>query len=235
YSFASPAGHWTLWLMGVVAAGCTAFYMTRLMCLTFWGESRVPKEVHPHESPLSMTFPLIVLGVLSFVGGWIGIPHVLGEILPGHPPNVLEHWLEPVVRMLKPEHASALVEFALMGISIAVAGISAFFAYDFYLVHKERPKMITDRLGGFYHLVADKYRVDELYFGRLINPLVDLSKGLWLYIDINFIDKLTYLASDLVRGTGQFLRSLQNGNLQQYALYISLGVVVTITYILMGS
>ncbi|NQY99181.1 MAG: NADH-quinone oxidoreductase subunit L [Bdellovibrionales bacterium] len=235
YSFASPAGHWSLWVAGVIAAGCTAFYMTRLMCLTFWGESRVPKEVHPHESPVSMTFPLIVLGVLSVVGGWIGIPHVLGAIIPGHPPNVLEHWLEPVVRMLKPEHASAAVEFALMGISLSVAGISAYFAYDFYLVHKDRPTMVTKKLGGLYSLVSDKYRIDEFYFGRIINPLIDLSKGLWLYIDINFIDKMTYLASDMVKGSGQFLRSLQNGNLQQYALYISLGVVVTITYILMGS
>jgi NADH-quinone oxidoreductase subunit L len=235
YSFASPAGHPLLWLIGVAAAACTAFYMTRLMCLTFWGESRVPKDVHPHESPLSMTFPLIVLGVLSVVGGWIGIPHVLGHVGPLHIPNVLEHWLEPSLRMLKPDNVDAAYEIGLMVFSLGCALGSAGAAMHFYLRDPSWPKWFTEKLGGFYDLVANKYKVDEIYFGYIINPLVDMSKGLWLYIDINFIDKMTYLAADIVKGSGQFLRSLQNGNLQQYALYISLGVVVTITYILMGS
>lgn len=235
YAFASPMGNPGLWFVGAVAAGCTAFYMTRLMCLTFWGKSRVPSDVHPHEAPPTMYVPLIVLAVLSVVGGWIGIPHVIGEYLPGHPPNVLEHWLETSVQALKPAHASVLVEFGLMGVSVAIAGICAALAYDFYILHPERPKVVVSKLGRVYDVVYNKYFVDEFYFGSIINPLIDFSKGLWLYIDVNFIDKLTYLASDLVRGSGQFIRSLQNGNLQQYALYISLGVVITITYILMGS
>lgn len=88
-SFHSPYGHQALWAMGAVGAAITAFYMTRLMCLTFWGKSRVPASVHPHESPISMTIPLIVLGLLSIVGGWVGVPHVIGEALGGIP-NVWE-------------------------------------------------------------------------------------------------------------------------------------------------
>ncbi|MGA0619631.1 NAD(P)H-quinone oxidoreductase subunit F, partial [Ligilactobacillus salivarius] len=74
-SFHSPFGHEALWALGALGATLTAFYMTRLMCLTFWGKSRVPKDIHPHESPVVMTIPLIALGILSAVGGWIGIPH----------------------------------------------------------------------------------------------------------------------------------------------------------------
>jgi len=148
---------------------------------------------------------------------------------------VLGHWLEPSVSQITIDHASKIIEFGLMGVSVGIAGISAWLAYDFYLVHTSRPEAFAERLGRCYRLVSNKYFVDEFYFARIINPLVDFSKGLWLYIDVNFIDKATYVLSDLVKGSGQFVRSLQNGNLQQYALYISLGVVITITYILMGS
>lgn len=233
-AFASPRGHWLLWFVGAVAAGCTAFYMTRLMCLTFWGKSRVPTGVHPHESPISMTFPLVVLGLLSVVGGWIGIPHVIGAVLPGHPPNVLGDWLTPALASVGEIHGSVIVEWSLMGISVAVAGLGAWIAYDFYLANPHRPAQVTARIGQVYEVVSNKYFVDEIYFARVINPIIDLSKGLWLYIDVNFVDKLTYLISDVVRGTGQFLKSLQNGNTQQYALYIVLGIVVTITYVLVG-
>lgn len=234
YSFSSPFGHWALWLVGAVAAGCTAFYMTRLMCLTFWGKSRIPKDVHPHESPVSMTFPLIVLGILSVIGGWIGIPHIIGEILPGHPPNVLKYWLQPSLAGVPAGEVSHVLEWALMGISVSIAGISAWFAYDSYIKNPDRPKVIAEKLGSFYTLVSNKYCVDEFYFGKIINPIVDMSKGLWVYVDVNFVDKTTYFLSDLVKGAGTAFRSLQNGNMQQYAMYISLGLVVTIFFVLMG-
>lgn len=234
YSFQSPYGHWALWLVGAIAAACTAFYMTRLMCLTFWGKSRVPKDVHPHESPISMTFPLIVLGVLSVIGGWIGIPHVLGAVIPGHPPNILEEWLKANVVAIDLGNVSVVMEWALMGISVSLAGISAWFAYDTYINKPERADKIANKLGPVYQLVSDKYRVDEFYFGRIINPLIEISKGLWAYVDVNFVDKATYFVSDVVKGAGTAFRSLQNGNMQQYAMYISLGLVAAIIFVLMG-
>lgn len=234
YAYSSPNGHPLLWLVGVVGAVCTAFYMTRLMALTFWGKSRVPKDVHPHESPATMTVPLMVLAVLSAIGGWVGIPHVISAILPGHPPHILEHWLKMTVVDAKIEHASAVVEWALMGVSVSLAGVAAWFAYDFYVKHPERPKIIAEKLGQIYTVVANKYFVDEFYFSKIINPLVNLSKGLWVYIDVNFIDKTTYLVSDLVKSGGAGLRSLQSGNLQQYALYISLGLALALILIQAG-
>jgi len=232
-AYASPRGHIGLWIAGVIGAACTAFYMTRLMCLVFWGKSRVPKDVHPHESPPVMTIPLIVLAVLSVVGGWIGIPHVISAILPGHPENHLHHWLEPLLVPIE-VHGTAALEWGLMGVSVSLAGLSAWFAYDTYVLHPERPKMFAQKLGVLYTATLNKFYVDEFYFGKIIDPLVELSKGLWIYIDVNFIDKVTYWLSDVVKGAGRAVKSMQSGNMQQYALYISLGVALTVWLVFRG-
>ncbi len=233
-SFHSPLGHPALWVVGALGATLTAFYMTRLMALTFWGKSRVPKEIHPHESPAIMVIPLAVLGLLSVIGGWIGIPHVIGEVLPGHPANIWEHWLEPLIAKIPNlTEAEPSMEWVLMGVSVTLASISAVIAYQFYVVKTELPGKIAQSIRPFYELVSDKYRIDELYFGTIINPLVTMSKNIWYYVDVNFIDKATYWISDLVKGAGQVVRGLQNGNIQQYALYIGLGIVVTLSFIFM--
>lgn len=233
-AFSSPLGHKGLWLAGVIGAAFTAFYMTRLMALTFWGKSRVPDGTHPHESPPVMTIPLVVLAVLSLIGGWVGIPHALGEFLPGHPANWLEHWLEGAV--LAPEgnghHVSVTVELALMGVSISIAAIAALLAYRFYAVTPEVPGLIAAKFRRLYTLISNKYFVDEIYQAVLIDPIVRASRGLWAYVDVNFIDRATYFATDVVRGLGSTARSLQNGNMQQYALYIAMGVAVTVFLIL---
>ncbi len=235
-AFSSPFGHKALWAVGAIGATITAFYMTRLMALTFWGKSRVPKDIHPHESPWIMTVPLIVLGILSVVGGWIGIPHVIGENL-GHIPNVLEHWLHPVIKALPTiehvEEGAQSLEWGLMGVSVALASISSLAAYYLYVKSPEQPEKIAKSLGGFYRLVYNKYLVDEFYFGFIINPIVNLGKTIWYYIDVNFIDKTTYLLSDIVKGGGGLVRQLQTGNLQQYAMYIAIGIVITLSVVLM--
>ncbi|KHD87309.1 MAG: NADH dehydrogenase [Bdellovibrio sp. ArHS] len=233
YAFNSPLGSPILWAMGALGATLTAFYMTRLMALTFWGKSRVPSDVHPHESPALMTIPLIVLGILSVIGGWIGIPHVIGEHL-GHLPNVWEHWLHPLISPIPGWTAiDVTTEWTLMGVSVGLALISAIVAYQFYVKSPETPKKIAESIKPVYNLVYNKYFVDEAYFGFIINPLVSISKNTWYYIDVNFIDKATYLAGDLVRGMGSFVRSIQTGNMQQYAMYIGIGVVVALSFVIM--
>jgi NADH-quinone oxidoreductase subunit L len=232
-AFSSPHGSKALWFIGAVTAACTAFYMTRLMALTFWGKPRFGHDVHPHESPPTMAIPLIVLGLLSVVGGWVGIPHVIGEILPGHPANFFDHWLEPVVGHFEAAHASKAAEWGLMGISVAIAGIFAALAVDFYLIHKDVPKNIAAAIKPIYSAVYNKYYVDEFYFARIINPLIDAGQGLWIYIDVNFIDKFTYWAADLVAGLASLVKTIQNGKTQSYALYMALGVVLIVTFVLM--
>jgi NADH-quinone oxidoreductase subunit L len=231
FAFNSPRGHWGLWLAGAVGASMTAFYMTRLMALTFWGKSRVPKGTHPHESPLTMTIPLIALAVLSAVGGWIGVPHVLSDMI-GYIPNFLEHWFHHSIKTVPGwtagEHS---VELGLMGGSVLLAIIFAGLAYYLYVNVPEKPKAIAASLGKFYELVFNKYLIDELYFKTIINPLVNGSRNLWFYVDVNVIDKTTYAVADLSKGLGQFVRGLQNGNVQQYAMYLAIGLVVTISFI----
>ncbi|MEK6555761.1 MAG: NADH-quinone oxidoreductase subunit L, partial [Bdellovibrionota bacterium] len=234
YTWASPFGSKLLWFIGLLGAVTTAFYMTRLMALTFWGPSRVPSSVHPHESPPTMTIPLIVLGILSVVGGWIGIPHVIGAILPGHPGNMLEHWLEPLITKVDLGHPSAVVEWSLMGISVAAAGLSAVLAYDFYIRRPKKPAEVVKAIQPIYDAAYNKYYVDEAYFAGVINPLIDASKALWMQVDVNFIDKTTYWLSDLVKSAGGGIRQIQNGNMQQYALYIALGIVGTIFFMFLG-
>lgn len=238
-AFSSSAGHPLLWAAGALGAVLTAFYMTRLMALTFWGTSRVDKHVHPHESPLIMTIPLIVLALLSVVGGWVGIPHVISEYL-GHIPNFWEHWLSPLIREL-PKTAidseghvgSESLEWTLMSISVGLAGLSAFAAYVMYTSKKGSSDKVAAAFGPVYKFVNNKYFVDEFYFSSIINPLIAGSKNLWMYVDVNLIDKATYQIADIVRGAGLFIRSLQNGNMQQYAMYIGIGVVIALSYILM--
>ncbi|WP_413583015.1 NADH-quinone oxidoreductase subunit L [Bdellovibrio sp. HCB288] len=234
YAFFSPMGSPILWAAGALGATLTAFYMTRLMALTFWGKSRVPSDVHPHESPALMTIPLIVLAALSVVGGWIGIPHVIGEHL-GHLPNVWEHWLSPMITKIPNlGHFDVTTEWVLMGTSVSLALISSIIAYQFYVKSPETPKKIAESIKPVYNLVYNKYFVDEAYFGGIINPLINLSKNTWYYVDVNFIDKCTYWAGDLVKGMGSLARSLQTGNMQQYAMYIGIGVVVVLSYVIMG-
>jgi NADH-quinone oxidoreductase subunit L len=232
-TFSSPLGSKTLWVVGVIAAACTAFYMTRLMALTFWGQKRFPTSTHPHESPLVMTIPLIVLAFLSVVGGWIGIPESLSEFIPGHPGNWLEHWFDGSIVPVEPlAGSSSVIELSLMGVSVAIAAISAIIAFTYYVSEPERPKRFVARIPNLYKLVYNKYFVDEFYFARIINPIVDISKGLWAQVDVGFIDKTTYVIGDFVTGLGSFARTMQNGNLQQYALYIVLGVAATIFLVL---
>jgi NADH-quinone oxidoreductase subunit L len=232
-AFSSSHGHILLWAAGAIGATLTAFYMTRLMALTFWGESRVDKHVHPHESPLIMTIPLMVLALLSVIGGWVGVPHVLGESL-GHIPNFWEHWLAPVIRKLPDAaHAShpASLEIGLMVFSVALAAISASVAYVMYTKKSGASEKVAQTFGPVYKLVEGKYFVDEFYFKWIINPLVDVSKSIWHHIDVNLIDKMTFVVTDITKNGGSIVRTLQSGNMQQYAMYVMFGVVMALTFL----
>ena len=231
YSFSSPLGHPLLWFMGVVTAGMTGFYITRLIIFTFWGES---KGSRCHESPWIMLVPLIVLGVLSIVGGWVGIPHFISSVLPGHPPHILEHWLQPVLKDVSLNHLSIIWEWTLMCISLFVVVFCVGCAYYVYVRQPGLSTRVAQRFQPLYNLVYNKYKVDEFYMGKIVQPLVDISRGLWFYIDMNWIDRGTYLLSDFIKNCGRGLRSLQNGSIQWYAMYVVFGLIALMTVILLG-
>lgn len=225
-AYSSEYGSPILWGIGVVAAGFTAFYMTRLMALTFWGKSRVAKDVHPHESPWMMTLPLCILAVLSVVGGWIGLPKLFSAT------NHFEHFLEPIVKNVE-GHGDHTAEILVMAISVSLALLMAFWAWALYTRWNDVTERWAKLLKPLHKLLFNKYFVDELYFGAIVNPLVKFSRGLWAYFDVRVVDRTTFLVSDVVRGTGVGMRLLVNGSVQQYALYVVLGVVISIIAMIM--
>lgn len=204
-----------LWFVGFLTAGMTAFYMFRLLYLTFFGASRVPRDVehHIHESPKTMTVPLMILAVLSVIGGWIGWPTALGG------GNRFERFLGPVMfgpgaharieaRVLTPavaahEHEAAVhylgVEYALMIASVLIALAGMWLARLLYLKRTELPDRLAAAWGGLYRLLYRKYYMDEVYDALFVNRAKDLGTTLGAF-DANVIDGLG------VDGTGWMAR-----------------------------
>lgn len=243
-AFSSPSGNFMLWLIGVLAAGMTAFYMFRLIFMTFFNECRASEEVqkHIHEAPKSMTFPLIVLAFLSIVGGLIGIPAALGGS------NLVEHFLEPIIGLGAGKifqnaagtavlheahaaaHASYMTEYILMAITstIVLAGVGL--AYMMYMQKRTIPETLAQKYPVLYKLLLNKWYIDELYEWNVINPLHSFSRFLWQVADVKIID-------GMVNGTGRFfmrcgsmLRNIQTGYVQRYAVTFVAGTVAVIVY-----
>jgi NADH-quinone oxidoreductase subunit L len=241
-SFSSSHGSPFLWGIGAVAAGITAFYMFRLVFLTFFGESRMDPEVekHAHESPWSMTVPLAILAVLSVAGGWVGIPAVLGGS------NPFEHWLAPLFHPAAAAgghgaaaeagaHHSTTLEIGLMALSVAIALCGIAVAYFLYRVRTGKPDEIARKWPTLYDVVYNKYYVDEFYDWAVIRCIVNFSNGLWEMFDALFIDGIVNGAAGLVRAAGERVRRLQGGVVGGYAFSLLAGAVLLVGYILYRS
>jgi len=223
-------GNIFLWLIGVATAGMTAFYMFRLLFLTFFGKSRVEESVehHIHESPKVMTIPLMILAVLSVIGGYVGIPKSLGG------GNGFEHFLSPVFGE-KGEMAihSPLTEYLVMAVSVAVVLLGIFFAYRFYIKTPELPKRLAERFSFLYKVVLNKYYVDELYFKVIVNPLLKFATFLWQLFDIKVIDGMANGLADIVNWFAGMGRKIQTGYVRNYALGMVLGALVILAYFIL--
>jgi len=226
-----------LWAVGVIGAFLTAFYMFRLYYMTFHGPMRVPEEArhHLHESPTSMTLPLMILAVLAAIGGFVQIPIIAGG-------QRFDAWLEPVfadlARVMGPTaHAEAAaahqpgLEAAFMGISLLVALAGIYLARKFYVTDPTLPHRLAETARGFYKTLWEKYRVDELYDRTVIQPIVRGSERLWQGFDAGVIDgAVNGVGKQIERGAG-LLRLAQTGYVQFYALIITLGLVVVLGYL----
>jgi NADH-quinone oxidoreductase subunit L len=273
--FHSPYGGPVIWAVGVITAGLTSFYMFRLWFMTFFGEytpnadlgdahATAPAHAAPaggygadshghggvHESPWVMLGPLVVLAVLSFVGGWAGVPKFMG----GH--NEIHHFLSPVMDSVSstpsldtsaghdsttsPAGESAQEnsgeedsnkEWLLAGVSVAAASLGLFFAWLFYYKRRELPDRITGKMHGIYMMVLHKYYVDEGYGAIFVKPLMALSTVvLWRGIDQGVIDGLVNGAGTTSKGIGNELRRMQSGNIRSYAAWIAIGGAAVIAY-----
>jgi len=260
-AFSSPRGHWVLWLMGAVAAGMTSFYMFRMMFLTFWGKPRMSPEVehHIHESPGSMTLPLMILAAGSVVVGWLGIPHVMGQYL-GHVGNAFERFLEPVFEhplKLEQSHGSESLEWGLMLLSVAIATVGLMLARSFYLKNPALPEKLRNRFHSIYITLLNKYWVDELYDALFVNRVKGIGTLLSRF-DLRVIDggvngsaSLTRLTasisgfldfwlvdfavrrSDLIYYLSYPMRRLQTGLIQNYAAFTIAGILLIVGYFVM--
>jgi len=250
----SPEG-WVYWLIGVVTAFITSFYMFRLMYMTFDGEYRgtVVKETHgssarsydahrydahgrnahghddhnhePHESSWVILGPLAILAVLSIVGGFVGYR------------NQFEHFLAPVfqgatkVTQETPPESGGGLEYLLMLVSVSVAGLGWFLAYLLYSRIPQLPARIAASLGGIYDAVVHKYYIDELYAALFVKPLLNASTTiLWHGVDQGVIDATVNNSAEAARHVSDNARHMQSGNLRSYAGWVAAGAAVVIAY-----
>jgi NADH-quinone oxidoreductase subunit L len=225
------AGLW-LWLVGIVTAFMTAFYSFRAVFVPFWGQPRLDKKIarHVHESPQVMIVPLVVLAVLAFLGGYLGLPHFLGG-------SAVEGFLSPVFAEEGAHaaetgaHAASVgleVTFLLISVGVALAGIGL--AYFMYVARPTVPVALAKGLGPLYTLLSNKYYVDELYMAVVVNPLKGLAGWLARIFDARGIDGLVNGIAAFFGWSGQTTRKVQTGSVRNYALSILLGVVVLVGY-----
>ena len=243
-AFSSEHGSWIYWLIGLITAFITSFYMFRLLFMTFWGDYRGAQgddhghDSHgsshghdghghgePHESPMVMLVPLMILALLSVVGGLVGIG------------DRFDHFLSPVfgsgVAEAAGEAASSSTEYMLMGISVLVAVLGLLLAYFLYVSRPHLPQKIAASLNGFYETVLHKYYIDEIYAAVFVKPLIEGSTQiLWQGIDRKVIDDTINNAADGAKHVSDEVRHMQSGNLRSYAGWIAAGAACVIAWML---
>ena len=251
-------GYRSLWLIGVITAGMTSFYMFRLWFLTFFGKYRGPNpeaaghghDAHaggshghgaPHESPMVMVVPLIILALLSFIGGWVGVPHSL------HGSDHFDSFLSPVFHataVVAPagatpaapaeeaaEQGESTTELAFTGISVSIALLGFLSAWWLYYKRPELPGKMAKVAGGLYTFVLDKYKVDELYGAVFIQPLIALSLNVfWKGIDRGLIDVAVDGSAAGAREVSDEMRQMQSGNIRSYAGWVAVGAAAVIAF-----
>ncbi|MCF2489565.1 NADH-quinone oxidoreductase subunit L [Dyadobacter sp. CY347] len=218
-----------LWVIGVLGSLMTSFYMFRLLFLTFFGTFRGTheQEHHLHESPASMTIPLVILAVLSALGGFIGVPEAL------HGTHHLAEFMSPLYdasRMVNPEaflptELSHSEEYLLMGVSVAVALVSAVVAYVMYVQKESVPAPDSQPKSALQGLVYNKYYVDELYDNVFVKPIKTLSNILYSFGEF-FIDLIVNAFVRLTQFFAGLLRKTQTGSTGDYVFAMVLGIVV---------
>jgi NADH-quinone oxidoreductase subunit L len=227
-------GHFLVWLLAVVVAVMTSFYMFRLVFLVFHREPSVSDGMahHPHEAPSAMRVPLMILAGLSVVAGFIGIPIIEGA-------HLIRAYLEPVfTRYPLPPGAlgHALhrpgLELVMLLISLALSVGGIVLAVYMYLIDTTLPERISTQFGAAYRLLMGKYYIDELYDRLVVEPVKRGAAWLWAQVDMGLVDGTVNQAGEFVRQDSAWLSRVQSGFVRNYALSIFLGAVVVIGYLM---
>ena len=253
-----------LWAVGLITAGITSFYMFRLWFKTFFGAERF--DEHPqhhdhaatiqagstleaehddgqttqahgvHESPWIMLLPLVVLALLSFVGGWIGVPVAM------HGSNEFEHFLDPVFlssgtleNVVAAGHESHALEIILAVVSVATAGIGFFFAWLFYYKRPGTATSFVKKFPPVYALVANKFYIDEIYNTVFVTGLLGFTRIVLYGLGDRFgVDGFGRFASWAAMDFGEAARRIQSGNLRSYAGWLALGAAFVMAVMIFG-
>ncbi len=234
YSFAN--GNLLYWGLGAFTALLTAFYIFRIVALTFWGEERFGHDYHPHESPKVMTIPLIVLAVLSVIGGFVGVP----EVFSGEGGNLFETWLDPVfepaqARLANIHFYAHSTEILLMTVSVILALTGIYAAYYIYTKRKDIAEKTAEKFKGIYTILLNKYYVDEAYEASVINPIKNGSeKILWKWTDVKIIDGFVNGVAAFVDLLSEWFKKMQVGVAQIYAAFMIAGIAVVLFWIILS-
>ena len=214
-----------LWFFGMITSILTAFYMFRLLFLTFFGNFRGTheQEHHLHESPKSMTFPLIVLAILSIAGGVLGLPEFWGMT------NWMHHHLDSIIVHKNPSVLNHEKEWILMGLATAAALATIFFAYMVYMKNNILPEANDSKLTGIKKLIYNKYYIDEIYEALIRKPLDALSE-VFKYIDTKVIDSVVDGVGTTVTGMSSLVRKVQTGHIGFYIFGMVLGIIAILFY-----
>ncbi len=230
---------YAVYAIGLAGALLTAIYMTRMMLYTFHGPNRTgeAERAHLHEAPWTMTGPLLVLGVLSAVGGWLNLPELITRIIPLGPHGLLERWLEPVVggataQIVGPAAPAEApgTEGILVLVAVAIAALGIVIALVRLKPERLVPKREARPAEGIARVLEHKYYVDEAYDRVIVTPTVSISRALlWRGIDVGFIDGLFVNGSALfLRGIGTIGSWLQSGQVGTYAWAFVIGVLAVL-------
>ncbi len=231
-AFLGGMGGYLIWTIGALAALCTAFYMFRLVHLTFHGKERFDAaKVHPHESPATMTMPLWILAVLAALGGFLGYPHALGHFIP----HFLHGWLDPVLaggsglweQWVNGQRTEPAIiwEYFLMGASVLLALVGILLATRWY--NKDQPRLASAEEGlPAYRILFNKYYIDELYQKLVVDPLDRFAEGfLFRVFDVKLVDGFVNGTASFIGRSAEVLRRLQTGVAQNYALVMLVGII----------
>ncbi len=233
--YAGAYGYSILWAVALIVALLTAVYMTRLMVLTFHGESRLSEggRVHVHEVPRVMWIPLVILAVLSVVGGWVNIP----EALPLPHVDFLHAWLEPVFEPglavaaahgIHAAHSSPIGggEALWAGLSTLAAIVVVILTFRALVARRYLPAAEATPPAGFAGVLYNKWYVDELYDRLVVRPLLALWRGCWSIVDDGIIDGTVNGVGNASRAVGWIGAQLQTGRLGTYMVIFVVGAVV---------
>jgi NADH-quinone oxidoreductase subunit L len=241
FTSTNPLGK-LLWFVGLVTAGMTSFYMFRLWFKTFFGAERFDEHAHDHdgahshgvhESPWIMLGPLVILAILSVIGGWVGIPIAFGGS------DKAEHFLQPVFNAGVVETATNVtshgLELGLAAISILTAVLGFFIAYVFYYKKPGTASELAKKAPALYRLVENKFYIDEIYSALIVTPLLMFTRiFLGGLIDSVLVNGSAKAAGATTRGLSSLTTRIQSGNIRSYAGWLALGAAAVLIVMIFG-